>query len=57
LALVTTLAAECGVNLYDIEIAHNVDARGGTLLLSVDETQAVDFTTVLEGNGFSVASQ
>ena len=55
LGAVTTAASELLVNIYDIEIAHDIEGLGGTLLLAVDTHMAEGFRDVLRGRGFTVA--
>jgi len=57
LSVVTQLAADSSVNIYDIEIAHKIDATGGTLLLAIDERQSAEFGEALRARGFSVGRQ
>jgi prephenate dehydrogenase len=54
LATITTTASDRSVNIFDIEIAHHVEGRSGTLLLSVDETVADEFVESLRSLGFVV---
>ncbi len=54
LATITTTASDRSVNIFDIEIAHHVEGRSGTLLLSVDETVADGFVESLRSLGFLV---
>ena len=54
LAAVTVAASDRAINIFDIEIAHGIEGRGGTLLLAVDAQQAEQFLDVLGAMGFSV---
>ncbi len=54
LAEVTVAASDRAINIFDIEIAHGIEGRGGTLLLAVDAEQAARFLDVLSDMGFSV---
>lgn len=55
LASVTMVASELLVNIYDIEIAHGIEGASGTLLLTVDRSQAAALTKALGDIGFRVA--
>ncbi len=44
LAAVTALATERAINVYDVEVAHSVDERGGRLLLVVDADRAASWS-------------
>jgi hypothetical protein len=55
LGAVTTAASEMAVNIYDIEIAHDIEGVGGTLLLAIDTHAANAFGEALRELGFSVA--
>ncbi len=57
LAAVTVAASEMLVNIYDIEIAHGVEGKGGTLLLAVDAGQADLFAHALTERGFQVGRE
>jgi len=57
LAAVTTAASEMLVNIYDIEIAHGIEGRSGTLLLAVDSRQAEAFSALLVARGFQVGHE
>jgi prephenate dehydrogenase len=57
LAAVTVAASEMLVNIYDIEIAHGVEGKGGTLLLAVDAGQADSFAQALTERGFQVGRE
>jgi len=52
LAEVTTLAAELGVNLADVEIAHFSEGDRGVLILLVDAAPAEAFTAGLVERGY-----
>jgi prephenate dehydrogenase len=55
LAQVTTLAAELGVNISDVEMAHSLEGRGGVLVLVVSARGADAFEEALVGHGYHVA--
>lgn len=57
LATVTRTASELLVNIYDIEIAHGIEGKSGTLLLAVDALQADQLSTVLRERGFTVGHE
>jgi prephenate dehydrogenase len=57
LASVTMLASEMLVNIYDIEIAHGIEGKSGTLLLAVDALQAEEFSGALSERGFHVGHE
>lgn len=57
LAAVTTAASEMLVNIYDIEIAHGIEGKSGTLLLAVDGRQADEFGQALVARGFQVGRE
>jgi prephenate dehydrogenase len=51
LAAVTALATELSINVYDVEVAHSVDERGGRLLLVVDAGHADELVGALAERG------
>lgn len=51
LAAVTTLATELSINVYDVEVAHRADERGGRLLLVVDAGRADELVAALGERG------
>jgi prephenate dehydrogenase len=51
LAAVTALATERGINVYDVEVAHSVDERGGRLILVVDAGHADELVGALAERG------
>lgn len=51
LAAITALATERGINVYDVEVAHSVDERGGRLLLVVDAGRADEMVGALAERG------
>jgi prephenate dehydrogenase len=57
LAEVTTLAAELGVNVVDIEIAHSSEGDRGVIILVVEATQAEQFVAGLSERAFRPAMQ
>jgi prephenate dehydrogenase len=56
LADITTLAAELGVNIFDLEIAHSVDGDRGVLVLVVDTLAAPTLLATLPGRGYRSTS-
>ena len=52
LAEVTTLAAELGINIFDLEIAHSVDGDRGVLVLLVDHLSAPTLLATLADRGY-----
>jgi prephenate dehydrogenase len=56
LAEITTLAAELGVNIVDLEIAHSVEGDRGVLVLTVDRASAGKLLTALSERGYRSSS-
>jgi prephenate dehydrogenase len=56
IAEVAVLAAELGVNIVDLEIAHSVDGDRGVLILVVDTLSAQTLLTTLSGRGYRATS-
>jgi prephenate dehydrogenase len=56
LADITTLAAELGVNIFDLEIAHSVEGDRGVLVLVVDRLSAPTLLATLPGRGYRSTS-
>ncbi len=56
IAEVAVLAAELGVNIVDLEIAHSVDGDRGVLILVVDTLSAPTLLTTLSGRGYRATS-
>jgi prephenate dehydrogenase len=56
LADITTLAAELGVNIFDLEIAHSVEGDRGVLVLVVDALAAPTLLTTLPVRGYRATS-
>lgn len=56
LAAVTALATELSVNVYDIEVVHSAEEKGGRLLLVVDSQRAPELVEALRAAGRSVTS-
>ncbi len=52
LAVITSLAAELDVNIFDMEIAHSAEGPTGVVVLLVDVDSADVLTDGLEGNGY-----
>lgn len=57
LAEVTTLAAELGVNIYDLSIAHSAEGDRGTLLIVVDAASADLMRGAALARGFRPSAQ
>jgi prephenate dehydrogenase len=56
LAEITTLAAELGVNIVDLEIAHSVEGDRGVLVLTVDRESAGKLLAALSERGYRSSS-
>jgi prephenate dehydrogenase len=56
LAEITTLAAELGVNIVDLEIAHSVEGDRGVLVLTVDRASAGKLLAALSERGYRSSS-
>jgi prephenate dehydrogenase len=52
LAAITSLAAEAGIGIYDIEIAHSAEGPGGVLILVVDDADADTLAAAVEAKGY-----
>ncbi len=52
LAEITSLAAEAGISIYDIEIAHSAEGPRGVLILVVDSAQAERLRDAIEAHGY-----
>jgi prephenate dehydrogenase len=52
LAEITSLAADAGIGIYDIEIAHSAEGPRGVLILVVDGSDAETLTQAVEGRGY-----
>ncbi len=52
IAEVTVLAAELGINILDLEIAHSVDGDRGVLVLTVDTLSAPTLLATLADRGY-----
>ena len=52
LAEITSLAADAGIGIYDIEIAHSAEGPRGVLILVVDGAEAGTLTTAIEAQGY-----
>jgi hypothetical protein len=57
LADVTTLAAELGVNVFDIETAHSAEGMRGVLILVIDADRAEAFRAELVARGYRPSVQ
>jgi prephenate dehydrogenase len=56
IAEITVLAAELGVNIVDLEIAHSVEGDRGVVILVVDMLSAPTLLTTLSGRGYRATS-
>jgi len=56
LAEITSLAADAGISIYDIEIAHSAEGPRGVLILVVDAAEAVGLQHAVEGRGYRCRS-
>jgi prephenate dehydrogenase len=56
IAEVTVLAAELGINILDLEIAHSVDGNRGVLVLVVDTLSAPTLLATLSDRGYRASS-
>jgi prephenate dehydrogenase len=52
LAEITSLAADGGISIYDIEIAHSAEGPRGVLILVVDSAQAARLQESVEARGY-----
>jgi prephenate dehydrogenase len=52
LAEITSLAADAGIGIYDIEIAHSAEGPRGVLILVVDGADADTLATAIETKGY-----
>jgi prephenate dehydrogenase len=52
LAEITSLAADDGISIYDIEIAHSAEGPRGILILVVDTAEAARLRETIEGRGY-----
>lgn len=52
LAEITSLAADGGISIYDIEIAHSAEGPRGVLILVVDTAEAVRLRDAIEAQGY-----
>jgi len=52
LAEITSLAANAGIGIYDIEIAHSAEGPRGVLILVVDAADADTLTAAVESRGY-----
>ena len=56
IAEVTVLAAELGINIVDLEIAHSVEGDRGVLVLVVDQLSAPTLLSTLSDRGYRASS-
>jgi prephenate dehydrogenase len=52
LAEITSLAADAGISIYDIEIAHSAEGPRGVLILVVDTAEAERLRDAIVGRGY-----
>jgi prephenate dehydrogenase len=52
LAEITSLAADAGISIYDIEIAHSAEGPRGVLILVVDGADAPTLAAAVEAHGY-----
>jgi prephenate dehydrogenase len=52
LAEITSLAADAGIGIYDIEIAHSAEGPRGVLILVVDSAEAETLAGAVESHGY-----
>ena len=52
LAEITSLAADAGIGIYDIEIAHSAEGPWGVLILVVDGGEAETLGAAVEAKGY-----
>lgn len=57
LAKITRLATDIDVNIYDLEIAHNVESPGGMLIMIVPAAVAERLVGALMANGYRPSSR
>ncbi len=52
MAEITSLAADAGISIYDIEIAHSAEGPRGVLILVVDSAEAAQLLEAVESKGY-----
>ncbi len=52
LAAITSLAADAGIGIYDIEIAHSAEGPSGVLILIVDDADADTLAAAVDAKGY-----
>ena len=52
LAEITSLAADAGIGIYDIEIAHSAEGTRGVLILVVDSAESDTLAAAVEARGY-----
>jgi prephenate dehydrogenase len=57
LAEITSLAADLGISIYDIEIAHSAEGPRGVLILVVDTAEADGLQGAVEERGYRCQSE
>ena len=57
LAEITSLAADAGIGIYDIEIAHSAEGPRGVLILVVDAADAGTLTTAIEARSYRCSAE
>ncbi len=53
IAIVSNMAAENNINIYDLEISHSSEGTRGVMTLLVDATDATKFEELLNNDGYS----
>ncbi len=57
LAEITSLAADGGISIYDIEIAHSAEGPRGVLILVVDSAEAERLRDAIEAKGYHCSTE
>src|SRR5471030_5539 len=57
LAEITSLAANGGISIYDIEIAHSAEGPRGVLILVVDSAEAERLRDAIEAQGYHCSAE
>jgi prephenate dehydrogenase len=57
LAEITSLAADAGIGIYDIEIAHSAEGPRGVLILVVDSVDAETLAAAVERRGYRARAE
>ncbi len=53
IAIVSNLAAENNINIYDLEISHSSEGQRGVMVLLVDDADGAQFEELLAADGYS----